>query len=286
MSEERIMGAAIDVFSEEPALNNILLNSDRVITTPHLAASTFEASTSTSIDIAEQVIAILSGNPAAFPVNIPAFSQEEMGAVRPYLDVGITISRIGIQLIEGQLKSLTISYQGDIAKSNTRPVKAAILTGLLESLTEERVNAVNADIIADNRGLKVVEKRDTKCENYANMLTLDLETKAGNVIVSGSSIRGKTHLIRVKDYWLEFEPSQYMVFTEHEDRPGMIGRLGTILGDADVNISQMQVSRGVQRGGGAMMAVCLDEPLTNDCYEMIKSMPYLHKVNRVELLIT
>ncbi|TRZ48432.1 MAG: phosphoglycerate dehydrogenase [Dehalococcoidia bacterium] len=284
LNQGLLAGAAVDVFSQEPALDNILLKSDRVVVTPHLAASTIEAEASASIDIAEQVVAILKGYPAKFPVNAPRISTEAMSVLGPYVQVGTTIGRVVVQLIEGQLKSLAIRYQGDIAKEDTNPIKVAVLAGLLETLTEERVNMVNADIIANNRGLRVTEQKDSTCENYANMLTVEVYTKSGSTLVAGSSLRGKTHLTRVNDFWLEIEPfGSYMVFTEHKDRPGMIGAVGTIIGNANVNISQMQVSRNVQRGSGAMMALCLDEPLPVECYQQIVAMPDMHKVLIVKL---
>ena len=279
-----LAGAAVDVFTEEPARDNILLRSDRVITTPHLAASAIEAEKSASIDIAEQVATILSGHPARSPVNAPVISSEAMSILGPYLQVGLTVGRIAVQLIEGPLKSLTIRYQGDIATEDTYPIKVAILTGLLEALTEERVNMVNADIIASSRGLRVSEEKDPTCENYANLVTIELETKSGSTLVAGSSLRGRTHLVRVNNYWLEIEPTgAYMLFTEHEDRPGMIGAMGTIVGDADVNISQMQVSRGISRGGEAMMVLCLDDPVPAECYQRILSIPHLYRALIVKL---
>jgi len=182
------------------------------------------------------------------------------------------------------LKSLTIRYQGVISEEDTHPIRVAVLTGLLETLTEERINMVNADIIASSRGLKVIEQKDSTCENYANMLTVEVDTKSGKTLVAGSALRGKTHLTRVNDYWLEIEPSgSCMLFTEHKDRPGMIGAVGIIVGNAGINISQMQVSRGVQRGGEAMMALCLDEPLPTECYQQILAIPDMYKVHIARL---
>lgn len=284
LEQGRLAGAAVDVFSQEPTIDNILLKSDKVITTPHLSASTIEAEASTSLDIVEQVVAVLKGYPAKSPVNAPMISTEAMSVLGPYVQVGTIIGRVAVQLLEGQPKSLTIRYQGDIAKEDTDLVKVAVLAGLLETLTEERVTMVNADIIASSRGLSVTEQKEIICENYANMVTVEVNTKSGSTLVAGSSLRGKTHLTRVGDYWLEIEPSgSYMLFTEHKDRPGMIGAVGTIIGNADINISQMQVSRGVQRGGGAMMALCLDEPLPEGCYQQIQAIPDMYKALVVKL---
>jgi len=284
LEQGRLAGAAVDVFSREPAQDNILLKSDRVIATPHLAASTVEAQTSAGIDVAEQVIAVLKGYPPKSPVNAPMIAAEVMAVLSPYLQVGAMIGLVAAQLIEGHLKSLTIHYQGDIAKENTDPIKVAVLSGLLEMLADERINMVNVDIVVKSRGLRITEEKDITCENYASMLTVEMDTTSGRTLVGGASLRGRAHLTRVNDYWLEIEPSDsYMLFTEHKDRPGMIGAVGTIIGNAGLNISQMQVSRGIQRGGKAMMALCLDEPLTTECHHQILAIPDMYKALIVKL---
>ncbi len=284
LNQGHLAGAAFDVFDQEPAQDSILLKSDKVIVTPHLAASTIEAEVSVSIDIAEQVLAILRGYPAKSPVNAPVISKEAMSILGPYIHVGTTIGRVAVQLMGGHLESLTLRYQGNISQEDTFPIKVAVLAGLLETLTEERVNMINADIIASSRGLKVIEQKDSSSENYTNMVTVEVDTKSGKTLVGGSSLRGKTHLTRVNDYWLEIEPSDsYMLFTEHKDCPGMIGAVGTIVGNADVNISQMQVSRGIQRGGKAMMVLCLDEPLPSECHRQILAIPDMYKAILVKL---
>jgi len=284
LNQGLLAGAAVDAFEQEPAQDNILLKSDKVIATPHLAASTIEAEISASKDAAGQVVAVLKGSPPTSPVNVPMISREAMSVLGPYLEVGKTIGKVAVQLISGRPKSLTIRYQGDIAREETDPVKVAVLSGLLEMITDERVNIVNADIIASNRGLSVTEQKDSACENYANMVTVEVQTTSGGTLVAGSSLRGRTYLTRVDDYWLEIEPSGgYMLFTEHKDRPGMIGAVGTIIGDAAINISQMQVSLGIQHGGKAMMVLCLDEFLPAECYQRILAIPDMYRALMVKL---
>jgi D-3-phosphoglycerate dehydrogenase len=285
LEQGRIAGAAIDVFSKEPAQDNILIKSDKVVVTPHLAASTYEAEVSASRDVAEQVVAVLNGYPPKSPVNAPVIATEVLSVLGPYVRAGTVIGRIAIQLVTGKLKSLTIRYEGDIAKENCEPVKVAILSGLLEMLVEERVNMVNVEAIAANRGLKIAEEKNTTCEHYANMVTVEVHTTTGSTLVAGSSIQGRTYLTRVDDYWLEIEPSDsYMLFTEHKDRPGMVGIVGTLLGGADINISQMHVSSGVRRGGKAMMVLCLDVPIPDECYKQILAVTDMYKSVIVKLV--
>ena len=283
LEKDYIAGAAVDVFSKEPAQDNILLKSNKLIATPHLAASTIEAETSAGIDIADQVVEVLKGYPPKSPVNASKIASEVMSVLSPYLKVGEIVGLVAAHLMEGHLESVSIHYQGDISQE-TEPIKVAVLNGLLATLTDERINMVNADIIVKNRGLRIAEEKIGICENYANLLTVELDSSAGKTIVAGSSIRGRVHLTQVNDFWLEIEPSEnYMLFTEHKDRPGMIGVVGTIIGNTSVNISQMQVSRGVQRGGRAMMVLCLDESLSEECHQQILAIPDMYKAPIVKL---
>jgi D-3-phosphoglycerate dehydrogenase len=284
LEEGHLAGAAVDVFSSEPAIGNILLKSDKVVVTPHLAASTSEAETSAGMDIAEQTVAVLKGRLPRSPVNARAVPAEGMTAVDQYVPGAITLGAIAAQMLKGQAKSIAIRYRGDISKLDTDPIKAAVLSGLLGSLTEERVNIVNMDLVATSRGLRIAEERDPTCENYSSMLTVEIDSVSGKVVVAGSSLRGSVYLVRVNDFWLEIEPSgSYMLFTEHKDRPGVIGAVGSIMGGAGINISQMQVSRGVHRGGKAMMVVCLDDPITSEAHRRIRAIPDMYEVHIVKL---
>ncbi len=279
-----LAGAAVDVFTHEPALDNILLKSDKVITTPHLAASTDEAEISASRDIAEDVEAVLKGYPPKSPVNAPSISVEELPILTPYLKVGTVVGKIAVQLASGNLNSLTIRYEGEIAGQRVEAVRAAVLSGLLGALTEEQVNMINAGFIAEKRGLVINEFKNAECENFTNMLTLEVHSTTGNTLVAGTWLRGKTYLARVNNYWLEMEPlTSHLLFTEHKDRPGMIGAVGTIIGSAGVNISQMQVSLGIQRGSSAMMVLSLDEPLSPETFRQILAIPGMDKATLVQM---
>lgn len=284
LEEGRIAGAAVDVFGKEPAQDNILLRSDKVVATPHLAASTVEAETSAGMDVAEQVIAVLRGVPPKSPVNAPMVSAELMSVVGPYMDAGATVGSICSQLMEGHLEALTIHYEGEISDYDTTAVKAMVLSGLLSRLTDERITMVNADLVARSRGIAVAESKDTVRPSYSGMVTVEAQTGEGTTTVAATSLRGATHVTRVNDYWLQIEPSDdYMLFTEHKDRPGMIGAVGGIIGNARINISQMQVSRGAQPGGRAMMAMCLNAPPSAEVHRAIMAIPDLYRAPVVKL---
>ncbi len=279
-------GAAIDVFEKEPATGNMLISSDKTVVTPHLAASTVEAEINAGKDVAEQVVAILNGMPPRSPVNAPAVTVEGMRALADYIEAATTMGLAAVQMLEGQAQSIAIHYQGDIADQNIAPLKAGVLSGLLENLTDERINMVNVDIIAAARGLRVSETREKTCENYSNMLTVEIESTSGRkTTLAVSCLRDRMYWVRVNDFWFEIEPSgSYMLLTEHKDRPGMIGAVGTILGNARVNVSQMQVSRGLERGGKAMMVLCLDDPLTGEARKSLLAIQDMYRLHVVSLL--
>ena len=151
-------------------------------------------------------------------------------------------------------------------------------------MTDERITMVNMDLVAGSRGLRIVEERDSYCENYSNMLTVEIDTTSGKTVVGASSLRGRVYVVRVNDFWFEIEPSgSYMLFTLHRDRPGMIGSVGSIMGNAGINVSQMQVNRGLERGGKAMMVLCLDDPLTPELYQQLLAIPDMYSVHVVKL---
>lgn len=273
IEEKKISGAAIDVFVDEPCTESILFKSDSIIVTPHLGASTTEAQTLASTEIAKQIIDVLNGQPARYAINAPLISAEALPIIMPFLKVANTLGNLSSYLGDGQLKSIQINYQGEIASYNTNALKAAIIGGLLNRLTEERVNIVNAGMVASKRGLKVLEQKEAACENYANLITLEVTTSTGKTTVSGTVLGGETRIVQVNNYRIDIVPTGgYFLFSAHRDRPGLIGAVGKITGDADINISYMHLSRLKPRGQ-ALMIMALDEPLSDEQLQKILAMP-------------
>jgi D-3-phosphoglycerate dehydrogenase len=278
-----IADAAIDVFSEEPAIHSPLLKSSKVILTPHLGASTTEAQVTVAVDAAEQIIAVLQGQSARYAVNAPLLSPEALPVLFPFLKVADILGRLASQLAEGQMSSIEIGYEGEIASYDTSALKAAVLGGLLERISEERVNLVNADIIAAKRGLRVVERKETVCENYSSLLSVKATTSCGTTLIAGAVIRGEMHIVRVNDYWIDLVPrGGYFLFSDHRDRPGLIGSVGMVTGNADINISSMLVSRLKPRGQ-ALMVLGLDEPLDEEQRRQILSIAGVYTAKVVKL---
>ena len=279
----RIAGAAVDVFTEEPTTDSILLKSDKIIVTPHLGASTVEAQTSVALDIAHQVLEVLEGRPARYAVNLPITSPELFPRIAPFLELAHLLGRIASQLAEGQPSTIYLRYEGEIASWDTEALKAAAIGGFLESTAEERINLVNANFVAQGRGLKMVEQRSNICENYSSLTTLEVETSAGKTVIAGTTLRGEPHIVRVGDYWIDFIPSPgYWLFSDHLDRPGLIGAVGLVTGEADINISSMHVARLKPRGP-ALMVLRLDEPLTEEGRRKILAIPDIYTVKVVKV---
>jgi D-3-phosphoglycerate dehydrogenase len=283
VEDGRVAGAAVDVFSEEPAHNSPLLKSDRIIVTPHLGASTVEAQTEVSIEVAEQVLSVLRGLPAQHAVNAPMVLPEAQVLLGPFVDLGTLIAKVATQLAEGQLQSVVVTYSGEIAQHDTQFLRASVIRGLLEPISDERVNVLNADLIASQRGMKIDEVLEETPETYRNLLTVQLTTASGTTTVAGTAVFGQSHIVQVDDYRLDITAGDgSMLLIENQDHPGVIGIVGTITGKADVNISFMEVGR-LERRGRAIMAVGTDEPMGEAAIASLLEVPGILTVRQVSV---
>ncbi|MFC2001287.1 phosphoglycerate dehydrogenase [Chloroflexota bacterium] len=283
VKEKRVAGVAVDVFEKEPTVESILFEEDNIIVTPHLGASTAEAQVMATRDVAEQVVDIFKGQPARYAVNAPFIPAETLSVLAPYVKVAATVGKLVSQLTEGQVKAIQIKYEGEISNYDTNALKAAVLGGLLEEVSEERVNVVNASLVAARRGLTVVEQKGAACENYTSLISVEVTTNAGVTTVAGTVINGESHIVRVNQYWLDIMPTgAYFLFNDHRDRPGLVGTVGKIIGDADINISFMHLGRLKPRGQ-ALMILALDEPLNEEQQQQILSIPDVDTVKLVRL---
>jgi D-3-phosphoglycerate dehydrogenase len=283
VKEKRVAGAAIDVFAIEPTTESVLFESDNIIVTPHLGASTTEAQAMVAKDIASQIIDVFKGQPARYAVNAPFVPAETLSTLAPFIKLVSTAGKLVSQLVEGQMNAIQIKYEGEISDYDTNALKASVLGGLLDEISEERVNLVNANIVAARRGLTVVEQKEATCENYASLISIEATTSAGVTIVAGTVIRGESHIVRVNSYWLDIVPTGgYFLFSDHLDRPGLISAVSKVTGDADVNISSMHVGRLKPRGQ-ALMVLALDEPLFEEHLQKILSIPDVYTAKLVKL---
>ncbi len=280
-----VAGAAVDVFSEEPATGNILTTSDRIIATPHLAASTSEAQGRAAMAIAEQVIDVLDGRPARFAVNAPLVDPETMGVIGPYIDVAEIAASIACQLTPGAIESARIEYAGEIANYEVSPLRAAVVVGMLARVSEEKVTIVNAERFAEQHGIRIDEQRGPARNPYANLIVVNVLGPGGETRVAATHTPQGVRVVGINDYeGVDVKPSAapYALVIENLDRPGMIGRVGTALGGWDVNVIYMSVSA---RGGGghALMVLGLDRALTAEELDQIKAFDDIFNAQLVDL---
>lgn len=275
----KIAGAAFDVFDHEPVTDSPLFREDKIIVTPHLGASTIEAQTSVAKDVAAEVLAVLQGQFSKYAVNAPHIAPELV----PFMRVATTIGNLASQLMEGQINSTHIKCSGGVANYDCNPIKTALISGLLQQASEERINLVNVALVATQHGLKISEEKEAICQNYANLITLQVNTNVGTTIISGTVRDGESHVVQVNDFWMDIVPTGgYFLFCDHLDRPRLVGAIGNITGKADINISSMHLSR-LQPRGKALMILALDEPLGEEHLQEIRALPGVYSAKAVEL---
>ena len=274
LRESRLGGAGIDVFENEPPAGSPLLDASNTVLTPHLGASTVEAQVAVAEEIAEQVLEVLDGRPARYAVNAPLLSAEAEQTIGPYLPLAETLGRFLAQFARAGVGTLTIELAGDLARTESGPVTAAALRGVLETSTTERVNLVNAAILAKARGISVVERKTADAGGFSAAITLrgtvSGSGRGGEVAVGGTLAGGEMRIVRLNAYRLDMAAEDRMLITRHHDRPGTIGRLGQLLGRADVNISSMHVARSAPRED-ALMVVSVDDDISPELEAAIRA---------------
>lgn len=281
--EGKVVGAALDVFEEEPAIDHKVLTLNEVIATPHLGASTVEAQENVAIDVSHDVVRILSGGLARNPVNIPSVPREVMRKIEPYFYLSEKLGLFLAQLEPGSIEEININYAGDLTALEIAPLTQNTLKGLLSRYLGTRVNNVNASYLAEQRGITVHEKKTSAARGFTNLMTVEISSKDGTRKVSGTLLNGLgARIVKVDDYSMDVIPEGHLVLVHHQDQPGAIGRVGNLLAEKDVNIATMQVGRE-QVGGSAIMMLVIDRPLTKEELEGMEAMEGFEKVIAVDL---
>ncbi|HET6318291.1 MAG TPA: phosphoglycerate dehydrogenase [Chloroflexota bacterium] len=277
-------GAGVDVFSAEPVdADDPLPRHSRVVATPHLGASTVEAQANVAAQVAEEVLAVLDGRPAQFAVNAPSLRAEEAEQLQPYFGLVQMLGKLATQLADGHVRLAEIAYRGEIAERNVGVLTAAAIGGLLEPISDTPVNLVNARLLAQQRGLEVIETRSSTPTQYTSLVQVKVVTGAGETSVGGVVSHGTANVVQIDDYELHLPPTPgYLLITRHNDRPGMIGLVGTVLGEADINISSMQVGRR-ERRGDALMILSVDEPVPASVVERIRQAVSIASIKVIKL---
>ncbi len=259
----RLGGAAVDVFTSEPPTGSPLLEAPNTVLTPHLGASTEEAQTRVAVEAVQQVLEVLAGRSARYAVNAPLLTPETAQALAPYLPLARMLGQFYAQFAP-DLEGLTLDVAGELAAHDASPLVAAVLGGLLEGVSEERINLVNASSVARAHGISLIERKSPEAGRYASMLSL-----TGSSSVSGTVAGSEPRLVGLADYWVDLPPAAHMLVTRHHDRPGTMGRIGLMLGEGDVNISAMHLGRMGPRAD-ALMILALDDAVPAEIAQRIR----------------
>ncbi len=246
LSEGRIAGAALDVFEKEPTTleDTPLLGLNNFICTPHLGASTSEAQENVAVAIAEQVAAYLLKGAVRNAVNVPSVSDDVLAKIGPYIRLGEMLGSMHMQIARGSVEEVNIEFSGDLAEQETGPVTVAFLKGLFTPILQDAVNFVNAPLIAKERGIRVVESKTQQAADFTNLLRITVKTNQGDNMLAGTVFgRKEPRLVRLNSFRLEALPAGPMLLVYNKNVPGVIGALGTTLGENGVNISRMTVGR-------------------------------------------
>ena len=284
----KLSGVALDVFAKEPPDPSPLLEHPKAIVTPHLGASTREAQREVAIEAAEQVLAVLKGEPARNTVNAPFVAPEVHEVLAPYVPAASMVGKLLGFLSDGQVTGVTVSYEGEIAHHDCRMLQAAVLAGLLGPVSTVNVNLINAPVMARERGWNVTEQSNRVSREYASLISATLHTRTtgfanGSLTLAATSMRNETHIVKFNDYWMDIVPNTpYLLFVDNRDQPGSIGAVGTIAGRHNINISFMGVGR-IQLRGQAMMVIGLDDPVPPHVMDEIRALSHIESARLATL---
>ncbi|MCB9948597.1 MAG: phosphoglycerate dehydrogenase [Rhodospirillaceae bacterium] len=267
-----VAGAAFDVFETEPAKSSPLFGHPSVICTPHLGASTAEAQENVALQVAEQMSDYLLTGAVSNALNMPSVSAEEAPRLRPYLRLAEQLGSFAGQITESAIEAVNFEFQGEVAELNCRPIAAIALTGVLAPLLAN-VNMVSAPTVARERGIAISETKRERCDAYHTLIRVTLKTERRTRSIAGTLFDGeRPRIVEIESVPLEAEVTNHMLFVRNLDRPGLIGHLGTILGDANVNIASFHLGRH-RAGEDAVALVAVDEPLSEDLLARVSQLP-------------
>ena len=267
----KLGGAALDVFSTEP-YTGPLLELDNVVATPHLAASTEEAQDRAGVIIAEQVAAALEGGLVTNAVNIPVIGADDLEVLGAYIPLAAKLGRLAMELAQGHVQELRLTYFGALAQYDTRLLTVAALNGAFQGRSDQPVNYVNAPVIAAERGVEVREERSRSARDYTNLVRVEAVSDGEALRVAGTTIGNddRLWLVSALGFELDIELSPLLVVFRYDDVPGVIGKVGSTFGEAGVNIANMTVSR-TRQGGQALMVLSIDTPPPASLVQQIHS---------------
>lgn len=279
----KIAGVALDVFEKEPPENNPLLKLNNVISTPHLGASTKEAQENVAVAVAEQVVDYLIHETIRNAVNFPSIPSDQVARLQPFINLAEKLGGFAAQIFEGGITEITIEYRGEASEINTAPVTIAAIKGFLTPILEETVNFVNALFIAKERGIEVKETKSTDAGDYQSMVLMRLKAKDKETHLAGTLFSKKDpRIVAIDNFKVEIVPDGDLLFIYNNDKPGVIGNIGTLLSKNDINIARMHFGRETV-GGRAISVVTIDTPAKPQVIEEIKRLPNILSVKQITL---
>jgi D-3-phosphoglycerate dehydrogenase len=283
LAEGKVAGAALDVFEKEPPGNNPLLTLESLIATPHLGAASREAQENVAVAVAEQVVDCLVHGTIRNAVNFPSIPADQVSRLQPYINLAEKLGGFASQIFEGGVTEITLEYQGDAAQINTAPVTIAALKGFLTPILEETANFVNAPVITKERGIEVKEIKSTDQSDYQSLVALRLKAKDKVSYFAGTLFSKKDpRIVVIDDFKVEIVPEGALLFMYNNDKPGVIGNIGTLLGKNNINIARMHFGRATP-GGMAISVVSIDTHASPQVINEIKQLPNILFVKQVSL---
>lgn len=279
----KVAGAALDVFEEEPFVEHKLLTLPQVIATPHLGASTIEAQEIVAIDVSYDVVSFLQNGTVKNPVNLSSVPKDVLAKIEPFFNLAEQLGSFLSDLADGVPEEVNITYSGELANLDTRPLSRNAIKGLLKSKLGESVNDVNAKFLADRLGITVNELKTSKSKGFTSLITVEMKTATGKRKVAGTLLNGLgSRIVRVDDFIVDVVPSGYLLFIRHKDQPGAIGRVGTLLASEGINIAAMQVGRS-EVGGDAIMMISIDKHVEESGVEQLKALEDIFDATPIDL---
>ncbi len=277
-----IAGAAMDVFTKEPLpADSPLLGVPEIVLTPHLGASTTEAQVLVATDVADQIVHYLAGGGPRYAVNLPVLAPEEASRLRPWLLLGERMGSLAAQLAGEKVRRVVCSYSGELTRSDPGYLTAEVLRGLFAHFTDQRVNAVNAKVVAKDRGVTVEERTTTRDLDHSDAVVVEVEGETRLTLV-GTQLEGQPRITRIDDFRVDMDPSGLFLVIQHADRPGVVARVSGLLAGSDINIAGIELGRDRPRGR-AVMLIQVDDPVGPELQSAIRAEQDLESLRVVTL---